>query len=368
MERIHGFDALRAIAMWLGVVLHSIIVYKETPEINWPHDSAVGWLFLDWLYEYIHIFRMPLFFLVAGFFARMVITRSGHRVFIAKRFKRIIIPFLFGVVILVPLSLFPFHFNNYFHNQRLDLVQAIKMSSLQLFKWNGLLHLWFLYYLIFFYIFSLLFDFISGTEHNVSKWISNYLNIISLTKVVVLTFILFLLLFLFGVKVPPVYTGIKPNLLYILYYGFFYVLGWLLQINLKGFTSLDKYSWALIAGGTILSIFTFYFSFSFFPLVIFLSALQTVLLVIGLACFFVTYFKSESRIWKYFSDSAYWVYLVHLFFVVSFQVLFINSSVPPVIRLPLVLILTFIATLLSYRYLVRYTVVGKYLHGERIKS
>ena len=42
MERIHGFDALRAIAMWLGVVLHSIIVYKETPEINWPHDSAVG--------------------------------------------------------------------------------------------------------------------------------------------------------------------------------------------------------------------------------------------------------------------------------------------------------------------------------------
>ena len=89
MGRINGFDALRAIAMWLGVVLHALIVYKSVPEPNWPHDDSFNSEFLDWLYQYIHVFRMPLFFLVAGFFARLVITRSGIKYFRIQRKKRI---------------------------------------------------------------------------------------------------------------------------------------------------------------------------------------------------------------------------------------------------------------------------------------
>src|SRR3954465_13632815 len=104
-ERINGFDALRTVAMWLGIVLHSIIVYKANPEPNWPHDDRIFSGFLEWLYQVIHVFRMPLFFLVAGFFSRLVIMRSGINYFVTQRFKRIVVPFVLGVIIIVPLSL-----------------------------------------------------------------------------------------------------------------------------------------------------------------------------------------------------------------------------------------------------------------------
>ena len=117
-ERINGFDALRTIAMWLGIVLHSIIAYKSVPEIGWPVDNRFNLGFLDWMYAYIHIFRMPVFFLVAGFFARLVIMRSGINYFVTQRFKRILIPFVIGTILLVPLTMIPFHFYKFFFLQK----------------------------------------------------------------------------------------------------------------------------------------------------------------------------------------------------------------------------------------------------------
>ena len=49
-----------------------------------------------------HIFRMTLFFFVAGFFARMMFQRKGARGFWLDRAKRILVPLVAGWVILVP--------------------------------------------------------------------------------------------------------------------------------------------------------------------------------------------------------------------------------------------------------------------------
>ena len=49
-----------------------------------------------------HIFRMSLFFFVAGFFARMLFQRSGARGFWANRAKRILVPLVAGWVVLFP--------------------------------------------------------------------------------------------------------------------------------------------------------------------------------------------------------------------------------------------------------------------------
>ena len=369
VERINGFDALRTIAMWLGIVLHSIIVYKIIPEPNWPHDPQMNLYFLDWLYAYIHIFRMPIFFLVAGFFARLVIMRSGLTYFIKQRFKRIVVPFILGVILIVPLTLLPFHFYENYYVQHQPLETAWRTSLLQMFKVNGLAHLWFLYYLTFFYTFSLIarYILIKLKINFGEKWQHTVVNI-SLLKLLIAAIILFIILFSYQVSELPVYTGIRPNVLYLLYYGFFYACGWLIQINMKSITSLNKNSWPLFILGTAISVIKFWKENSFDPAIDFsLTAIQTISLVAGITGLFMKYFHAENKIWRYFSDAAYWVYLIHLCIVSSLQVALLNSPIAPWLRLPIVLIVTFSLSLLSYHFLVRYTLVGEYLHGKRKK-
>ncbi len=215
--RINGFDALRAIAMWLGVVLHALIVYKSVPEPNWPHDDSFNSEFLDWLYQYIHVFRMPLFFLVAGFFARLVITRSGIKYFRIQRTKRILIPFIIGVIVIVPVSLFPFHFYSGFYNGNLSIGQSLRHAVSQMINWNGLLHLWFLYYLLFFYVIAvIIYAFIRKSDFSFSLTAQKSFGKISLMKIFIAVLVLYLLLFGFKVFTPPVYTGIQPNIIYLL--------------------------------------------------------------------------------------------------------------------------------------------------------
>ncbi|HMH20625.1 MAG TPA: acyltransferase family protein [Puia sp.] len=368
-ERINGFDALRTVAMWLGIVLHSIVVYKATPEPNWPRDPTLSVHFFDWLYDYIHIFRMPLFFLVAGFFARLVILRSGPAYFITQRFRRIVVPFIIGVITIVPLTIFPFLFYKFYNVEHLPAQEAWHSCLLQMFRWNGLVHLWFLYYLIIFYALSVGAKFVAGKLSIVvpGKW-KRSMEKIGILRLLAVSGVLFLILWVNQMALPPVYTGIRPNLFYILYYGFFYGCGWCMQFNMKSVTSLTRWGWPLFITGTGLSVLVFLRQDAGYPVMDYLlHALQTISLVAGISGLFIRYCHAESKVWRYFSDAAYWVYLIHMCIVSSMQVLLINSSVVGWVRLPLVLIVAFGLSLLSYQFLVRYTVIGEFLHGKRKK-
>ncbi|MEM8879162.1 MAG: acyltransferase family protein [Pseudomonadota bacterium] len=91
--RYHGLDALRAFAMFLGVVLHSALIYVEPvvmaellPETA-PVEPSLG---VSILSLWIHLWRMPLFFLLAGFFAEMALHRRGAGPFLYDRLIRIL--------------------------------------------------------------------------------------------------------------------------------------------------------------------------------------------------------------------------------------------------------------------------------------
>ena len=78
-DRYHGLDALRGIAMLLGIVLHAAIpYYPDLPPDIWPTDrnsSEVIRLIMD----FIHMWRMPVFFMLAGFFANLIISRKSWK-------------------------------------------------------------------------------------------------------------------------------------------------------------------------------------------------------------------------------------------------------------------------------------------------
>lgn len=63
--------------MLLGICLHSAMTYLTLPVPVWPfRDKAQGPV-CDLLMLFIHVFRMPLFFVLSGFLAGMLHHRLG---------------------------------------------------------------------------------------------------------------------------------------------------------------------------------------------------------------------------------------------------------------------------------------------------
>ena len=128
--RYHGLDLLRAVAMLLGLLVHAPLVYM-IPELAWEFEFYAKVPPLDPIISavnaWIHFWRMPTFFILAGFFAQLVLSRRGTAAFLRDRFVRIAGAMLFFMLVMNAISEEP---------------------------WHLLSHYWFLYYLM---IVSLLF-------------------------------------------------------------------------------------------------------------------------------------------------------------------------------------------------------------------
>jgi glucan biosynthesis protein C len=95
--RIHYLDAARSTLMSLGVVLHAAILYD--PSVKWNVTDSSGNAAFHVLWEIIHVFRMPAFFMLSGFFCLMVLGKLG-RGFLRVRLTRIVVPFVAAAIIL----------------------------------------------------------------------------------------------------------------------------------------------------------------------------------------------------------------------------------------------------------------------------
>jgi len=97
--RRHDLDALRAFAMLLGIALHGSLSFIPLP---WPaQDTQQNGLFMLFFMA-VHGFRMPLFFLVSGFFTAMLWQRRGIKALLKQRFQRIVIPLALSLATIGP--------------------------------------------------------------------------------------------------------------------------------------------------------------------------------------------------------------------------------------------------------------------------
>jgi ABC-type uncharacterized transport system ATPase subunit len=96
--RRHDLDALRAFAMLLGIGLHAAMSFTGMWVVRDLKPDAI----FTWFFSATHGFRMPLFFLVSGFFTMMLYRQRGTRALLKQRFKRVFIPCILGVVTIVP--------------------------------------------------------------------------------------------------------------------------------------------------------------------------------------------------------------------------------------------------------------------------
>jgi peptidoglycan/LPS O-acetylase OafA/YrhL len=97
--RRHDLDALRAFAMLLGIGLHAALSFMDIPWVVQDRFRAPAF---GVVVSAVHGFRMPLFFLLSGFFTAMLCRRRGLGGLLKHRAKRIALPLLYGCMTIVP--------------------------------------------------------------------------------------------------------------------------------------------------------------------------------------------------------------------------------------------------------------------------
>lgn len=106
IARRHDLDALRGFAMLLGIVLHAAMSFIPGVGLMWGvQDSQANGSFGVMLAA-IHGWRMPLFFLVSGFFTAMLWKKRGLRALLVHRCKRIFLPLVLSMMTIIPLMWF----------------------------------------------------------------------------------------------------------------------------------------------------------------------------------------------------------------------------------------------------------------------
>ena len=97
--RRHDLDALRGFAMLLGIALHAGLSLTPFP---WPVQDTRQSEWYGLLFAAVHGFRMPLFFLLSGFFTAMLWRSRGLKALLSHRLRRVLLPLLLGMVTVVP--------------------------------------------------------------------------------------------------------------------------------------------------------------------------------------------------------------------------------------------------------------------------
>jgi peptidoglycan/LPS O-acetylase OafA/YrhL len=311
---------------------------------------------------------MPLFLFVAGFLAWQTIEQRGAGNLIRNRARRLLIPLLFGIVVILPLDLYVWLIGWVSEG----VIEPRKLRSLKFDPgidadlW-GLSHLWFLQYL-FTYVVALA-AWSRFTQHFPS--LRRFLPSTAMAVVICLWIGCFTLY-----RYPEVVWGFQHDFWPVpskwLYSGVFFALGALMASNGGDLTRLKPHArqltavaavvamaaltvgnWHLRGGSNqyasmILAVTTC-FSASLIVLAILASAVGTVTRV--------------PRAIGYLAAASFWVYLMHhpLLGLIQIDLKWLFPTVSPVLKVGVAFVLTSALSLAIYEVAVRTTALGRWL-------
>jgi glucans biosynthesis protein C len=385
--RYHAFDALRGLAMFLVIGLHAALAYvrQDIPGVLWCVKDAPTLPAFDWFCWWSMGVSNPLYFTIAGFFAVLLYDSRGFRGFLANRARRVALPFLVGVVTVLPACLCAWSFG-WLVSGRCTWRQVIHLrfrdpviQSQRL----GTGHLWFLEYLI-----------VMLLAYGAARW---WLSRRRGNRIPYH----FLATRLLGSPWGPVLLALPTAALLwisrqrvgidaaldrhnsflidpvkLFYHASFFIAGlglyqarhqlerlarpapWYLALSVPVFVGRawllgrdwvsplhGAEAWALAA----------------------LGALFSWLMVFGALGAALRLFRRPSPVISYLADSSYWIYLVHMPIVGLIQCDLFLVGGHALWKAPLVLVGALAVGFASYQTLVRHTAIGVGLHGSRAR-
>jgi glucan biosynthesis protein C len=382
-ERLHALDALRAGALLLGIVFHGALSFVPLmPDALWPvHDVSQHWA-MGVLVFVIHVFRMSVFFLIAGLLAHALLHRLGPRAFWRNRAQRIALPLALGWVVCFV------------------LIGAVFLWGLA--KANGgtlppipdetvaaglnLLHLWFLYILLWLYAIAWI---VHQTLHaldprrRVVQALDRALQAVFATPLSSLLLALPIALALWlqplwdwraGVPTPG-YTWLPPAApLFV--FAFVFGIGWVIDRQRALLASVQRgWGWRL-ACGAVLTAACLALAATEFGLRVdtepawrlaYALAYAGALIgcTLGLIGAGLCHLAAPSRPLRYLADASYWMYIAHLPLVMALQTAWLDVAAAWWLKFAAVVLAACALLLWSYALWVRPTWVGALLNGSR---
>tara|TARA_Y100000766_G_C18873255_1_gene589436 strand:- start:169 stop:1431 length:1263 start_codon:yes stop_codon:yes gene_type:complete len=410
--RYHGLDFMRAAMMLMGILLHVGVMYMAMPygddaagivaDARDPYRDIEGYSMtaqrIAWA---VHIFRMPAFMLLAGFFGAMMFQKRGAFSFLKNRFSRIVIPLVIFWILIWPIDRFAWGFGaNMILDQESNLTVWENLGnalSLKVLPFVGdlaphTMHLWFIYQLVYFYVITFLLhsalrkicpralervdSFVSSLGKSKAGWIF-------LPFAVVCTWLVLSGNSTFHFDVSFSWT--PPWYIPFAYYQFFFF-GWIGYHHLKVIDFAKRnLPWLLPASIGLLALQLYCVEATWS-----LGSLQEdgsaqsedfermknvtvwsqscsvwviTLMFIGLCEKLI---KRPHRALTFLVGASYWLYLIHRPLCVAFAALFQRWSAPGVLKYALVCTIVTVICLWSYQVMVRRSFVGVLLNGKRM--
>ncbi len=362
--------------MLLGLVLHSGVSYITIPVPEaWPYQDRQTSVAFDCLVFAIHLFRMPTFFVMAGFFAAFLYYREGVAGFLVHRTRRVLLPFVLAWLIMFPLMRSGFMFGLRGGDRAAFDVAVAAMTSAP--YANPLLgHLWFLHFLFIFCVGACLVVPVVG---RLPGWLRDRAVAAFGTWAPTLTGCLAFAALSAVSMLPMSKPGLDTSLTFLpiarvlVAYTVFFAFGWLLFLRQDIVTAFGRHPWRYCLGGLAVSVAylvvfvgkPFGDGWAYQVPGVVTGGLAMWLLIYGVTGLFVRYFEQPNPVQRYLSDASYWMYLIHLPFVIWLHGAMASWTVSPFVKFAITLSTVTLLTVVSYHYLVRATPIGQFLNGRR---
>jgi len=352
--RLDSLDAARATMLLLGIPLHVCEAYRisggfkiDSPDVSFTASMISG---------LVHCFRMPAFFLLSGYFALMIMDRSGAWKWLKGRYWKLGVPLLLtGVTLGLLEYAIVIHFRD-----GLGIQESILSSAKYPAEWID--HRWFLIILL---LFCTVLAALPDTGATIRKlWIKvePQKTLRSLLKAV---YIISLLLLPFASIVAGKFAGewfiesdfLKFYAISFIKYGAFFVLGVVLYATPNGiarfatFTLFDICAGILAVSIYIVTYFGFYTDSAGQALYSIRIGIESIAGFYAAKAFYLAMlfsFKKRNRTVTYFVDASFCIYLVHAVFYLLFCALMLGVSWPPLIEIMIAVSATIAASVVTY--------------------
>jgi glucans biosynthesis protein C len=380
--RRHDLDAIRAAALLLGIALHACLSFM--PGVGgdlWPISDNSKSTTLAVLFFVIHVFRMTVFFLIAGLLSRALLASRGWQGFLQNRAKRVLAPLVLAwgpcFVLVAVAALWAMARAN-----GGTLPDPLPAAALE----NGFsfLHLWFLYELLWLYGLTLAARAVVQALDRDGAWravvdvklraaLSSTVGVVLLSSPVGLAMSLIPAAELWMGIPTPGFTWLPPATSLFIYAYVFWI-GWALhrqrdvlalmahRWRINGLLGLVCAGFFLMAGGSGFSAANHLVAPVALAFAYGLAVVAWTLAFVGLG---TQYFDQPKPIVRYLADASYWMYIAHLPLVMLLQTALMLAPLHWSLKFAAINLVCLVLLLLSYHHGVRSTWIGQLLNGHK---
>lgn len=336
-------------------------------------SGAEAW-FIGPLQYAVHVFHMPLFFVISGYLLAGAVDRRGAASSARERLRRIGLPLFAAMVTVIPLSNLAHSYGAVRKSGPMPEDRTLELSNLFIARPQIL---WFLVYLLILTIAGIgIWAALRGTRF--SRWAGGAFRALLGGPLAIPVLALLAAAALIG---SPSWEASKevggtflPHPTLLAYYGLFLAFGWMLALNRDLVPRVERRPALHLLGGVALVVAGYWTIAHQSSLADERGAHAFALLVgPGLACWlllfglwgvFARLIPSERPVLRYIADGSFWIYLIHLPILLMLEYTLAYTGLPVEARFLLAVCGALAGALLTYALFVRHTPLGDFVGGR----